>query len=181
MFCLPKTAWPPTYHQQVFGLLPTDRPHVVKVQATYDLPWGTTIGAFGIVESGLPMTSQISWTGYPIYYAGRGDLGRLPVFKNMDLNVQHEFRLGGNRRVMVAANISNLFDLKTVTDFYSTNRWRSGVSFDEKTFFTTNWTPESVIAAARAAGSTIQDQKWYKVPDSYQGARQIRLQAKFSF
>ncbi|MEO5897411.1 MAG: hypothetical protein ABIS06_17105 [Vicinamibacterales bacterium] len=36
----------------VFGLLPTDRPHYLKVQATYDLPWGTNVGVFSQVSSG---------------------------------------------------------------------------------------------------------------------------------
>jgi hypothetical protein len=34
-------------NQAVFGRLQTDRPHVVKMQATYDFPWGTTVGAYG--------------------------------------------------------------------------------------------------------------------------------------
>ena len=66
-------------NQAVFGLLPTDRPHVLKLQGTYDFPWGTNVGVFAIVQSGYPMTSTFALHGYPIYYAGRSDLGRSPT------------------------------------------------------------------------------------------------------
>ncbi len=168
-------------HQQVFGLLPTDRPHVVKLQATYDMPWGMSLGGFYIIESGLPMSSQFTYLGYPIYYNDRGDLGRLPVYSNLDLNIQQEFRLGGSKRIVLSANVTNLFDQKIVTNYYSTNPYRSGVNYTEEEFFTTSWTPASLVAKARAGGSTIKDEAWYKTPNAYQGTRQMRVQAKFSF
>ncbi len=58
---------------------------------------------------------------------------------------------------------------------------RAGVSPSEATFFTTDWTPESLVAYYRSQGSTIKDESWYKVPNAYQATRQMRLQAKFSF
>ncbi len=152
-------------HQQVFGLLPTDRPHVVKLQGTYDLPWGMSLGAFYIIESGLPMSSQFTYLGYPIYYNDRGDLGRLPKFSQLDLNIQQEFRLGGSKRIILAANVTNLFDQKIVDRHYSTNPYRSGVNYTEEEFFTTSWTPASLVARARSEGSTIKDEAWYKTPN----------------
>ena len=169
-------------HQQVFGLLPTDRPHVVKLQGTYDLPWGMSLGAFYIIESGLPMSSQFTYLGYPIYYNDRGDLGRLPMFNQLDFNIQQEFRLGGSKRVILAANISNVFDQKIAIDNYSNNPYRSGVNYTEEEFFTTSWTPASLVARARSEGSTIKDEAWYKVPNfrTSQGTRSMRVQAKFT-
>jgi len=170
-------------NQQVFGLLATDRPHVLKVQATYDFPWGTSVGAYGILQSGLPQSSVMSFNGYPIYYAGRGDLGRLPVYKQVDLNVQHDLRLGGNRRITLQANISNLFDLAGYTSLYTVQRFRSNQTppNPKKVFYGGPWTPESVSAMVRAAGSTVLDQDFYNVLNGLQGRRTIRFMAKFSF
>ena len=42
----------------VFGLLQTDRPHVFKVEGSYDLPWGTGLGLFWIAQSGTPMQTE---------------------------------------------------------------------------------------------------------------------------
>jgi hypothetical protein len=167
--------------QQVFGNLATDRPHVIKLTGTYDLPWGSSLGVYGILESGLPQTGEFSWQGYPIYYGGRGNLGRLPAFKQVDLQAQHEFRVGGNRRLSVQANIVNLFDTKTITYWYGVNPYRDGVFPSDAEFFGGAWTPEQVVAKYRALGSTIRDQVWFKTPNTYQNRREIRLQAKFSF
>jgi hypothetical protein len=169
--------------QAVFGLLPTDRPHVLKVQATYDLPWGTTLGAYGIVQSGLPQSSMLSYSGYPIYYAGRNDLGRTPIYKQVDLNVQHDLRLGARRRVSLAANITNLFDLAGYTSLYTTFPYRSGVTMpnDDAVFFGGPWTPAQLVANRNEAGANILPSDFYNLLEGRQGRRSIRFQAKFSF
>ncbi len=167
--------------QAVYGLLPTDRPHVLKAQATYDLPWGTTVGLYGVIQSGLPQTSDINWNGYPVYYDGRANLGRLPVYKNLDLNVQHDFRLGGSRRITVQANFLNLFDIKSVTGWYSTEPYRDRVAPSDAVFFGGPWTPQPVVADLRAIGGTVRDQVWYMTPDAYQNRREIRFNVKYTF
>jgi hypothetical protein len=167
--------------QQVFGRLATDRPHVVKAQATYDLPWGTTVGVFGILETGTPVTEEFTYQGYPIYVNGRGNLGRYPTYSQIDLNLAHEFRLGGNKRLTLQWNIVNLFDFKTATVYYSTNHYRDGVYPDASQFFDAPWSPSAVVSQFRADGQTIRDEQLFKVPTIYQGAREMRLQAKFSF
>ena len=48
--------------------------------------------------------------GYPIRYLGRGSDGRTPFLTQTDLYVQHEFKIGGSRRVQLSANVLNLFD-----------------------------------------------------------------------
>ena len=170
-------------NRAVFGLLPTDRPHVLKVQATYDFPWGTSVGAYGILQSGLPQSSVMSYNGYPIYYAGRGDLGRLPVYKAVDLSVQHDLRLGGNRRVTLQANISNPFDLAGYTSLYTVQRFRDNQTppNPKQVFYGGPWTPESVRDMVWAKGGNVRDQDFYNVLNGRQGRRAIRFTAKFSF
>ena len=167
--------------QQVFGRLHTDRPHVLKVSGTYDLPWGTSLGVYGIVQSGLVMTEQFTFQRYPTYPHGRGNLGRTPIWSQLDLQVQHEFRLGGNQRLILNANIDNLFDQATWYNYYSSRQWRDTVNFPDSVYFGAPWTPEALVADARAAGSRVRDELLFGVQDSFQGERSIRLQAKWVF
>ena len=95
----------------VYGLLPTDRPHYFKVQGTYDLPWGTNVGAFAQASSGGPISTTINLLGYnPTFINGRGDLGRLPWTSQLDMFLQHEFRVFGAQRFAVNLNIDNVFN-----------------------------------------------------------------------
>jgi hypothetical protein len=170
-------------NKAVFGLLPTDRPHVVKLQATYDFNFGLSLGAFGIVESGYPQTSSITWQGYPVYANGRGDLGRSPVYKNLDLNVSQEIKLGGRKRLVLNANVSNLFDLKTPLDYYTNSPWRTGVNPPDSTYGGP-WDPLAEVNKVRAAANNpqaIRDADFYKVWNSFQSRREIRLNARFTF
>jgi len=171
-------------NKAVFGLLPTDRPHVLKIQGTYDMPWGTSIGLFGIFESGLTNTSSISYVSYPVYYLGRNDLGRMPYYKQIDLNVQHTFKLGKQMRLMLQANLDNAFDFATYTSVYTTSPIRSGSTTPtdpDKFFYGGPWTLESLKALKVADGVTFVNSDYYNTLYGQQSRRAVRLQAKFSF
>src|SRR5262249_44855736 len=58
-----------------YGRLQSDRPFVFKLQPGYILPkFGTMVGAEIDVESGLPQSSQVTFTNVPVYVFGRNDL-----------------------------------------------------------------------------------------------------------
>lgn len=172
--------------RQVLGRLGTDRPHVMKLWATYDLPWGTSLGLLGLAQSGLLQSSVIRWTGgYGVYFNGRGDLGRLPWYKQVDLQVEHSFHLRQSQRISLQTNVSNLFDFKTVTGYYASNSgtspWRNNVNGGDAVFFGGPWNASDVVAAARAKGAVIRDEVWYKTPDWYQARRQVRFSVRYDF
>jgi hypothetical protein len=167
--------------EQVFGRLHTDRPHVLKVSGSYDFKWGTLVGLYGILQSGLVLTDTFSFQGYPVYYEGRGSLGRSDVLSELSMNIQHEFRIGGNRRLILNANISNLLDQKALIGYYSTNRWRDTVRMSDAVFFGAPWEAADLVAQKRAEGANIRDEQLYRHPNSFQGRRDMRFQAKFVF
>ena len=104
------------------GRLPTDRPHQFKVQANYELPFGTLIGANEYIASGIPVTREaaaISPSNFPIQYLGRLSDGRTPTVSQTDLTVSHQFRLG-TRSFTVGMDIINLFDQKTAINKFMT-------------------------------------------------------------
>jgi len=53
--------------QLVYGVLNSDRPHQFKLSGSYDFNFGLSVGAFYILESGLPnsTTMRVSGGGYP--------------------------------------------------------------------------------------------------------------------
>jgi hypothetical protein len=98
----------------VVGPLPGDRPHQFKAQASYQAPFGTTVGVSQYVGSGTPVSTQMLQHGVEFFPYGRGDLGRTPTLKQTDLLLQHRFSFGGRYGLEVFGNILNLFDSDTV-------------------------------------------------------------------
>ena len=67
---------------------------VLKMQPSYILPWGTMAGAEIDVESGLPQSSTVTFTGVPVFVFGRNDLGRSPTYSYVNLNFQQDVQAG---------------------------------------------------------------------------------------
>jgi hypothetical protein len=108
----------------LYGILPTDRPHVFKFYGSREFKFGTEIGGFFRVMSGTPMTTQVNTSnGIPMYVDGRGDMGRTPVFSQTDLMVAHEFKVGSSetKKLRFEFNIMNLFNQKT--NVYTMDRY----------------------------------------------------------
>ena len=181
----------------VFGLLPTDRPHYFKLQATYDLPWGTNVGMQSYLASGGPKSTSINLLGYsPTFINGRGDLGRLPWTSQMDLFVQHDFRLLRGHRFAVNLNIDNLFNQAGILNM-TTTPWRDQFSVPssiassvttpgvlsarDNYLLNTGYDPAFLVSAMRAAGSRMRDNSLYGKPSSFQGRRSMRLGFKYTF
>jgi len=182
--------------QPVLGLLPTDRPHYFKVQGTYDLPWGTNVGVFAQVTSGTPVSTSINLLGFsPTFINGRGDLGRTPVFSQIDMFLQHEFRLMAQQRVSVNLNIDNLFNQDAVTSITGTP-WRDnftvpssiasstttpGVLSDRDNYLLHGYDPQFLVNAIRASGGRMRNNSLLGLPSGFQGRRALRLGFKYTF
>jgi hypothetical protein len=106
--------------QPVYGVLGTDRPVQFKANGFYTMPWGTNVGAVYYAMSGTPVTRQVNMvSSFPVQYLGRLSDGRLPMFSQLDLNLQHAFRIGGARRVEVSLNVLNLLDQDTAVNRFA--------------------------------------------------------------
>ena len=166
----------------VSGPLATDRPHFLNLVGEYDFPWGTAVSLAVAVGSGLPQTSEFYYQNYPVYYHGRNDLGRLPAFSQVNLQVQQEFRLGGTGRLALQAVIWNLFDQKNVIGYYSVTPYRDSVLMpNDNLFFGGPWDPAQMVALRRAQGVIIRDDVWFKTSNTYQAPREVRFGVRFRF
>jgi hypothetical protein len=172
--------------QPVLGRLATDRPHQFKAQVTYSAPWGTAVGLDGWIESGSPLQSQLSWRGFPVFFSGRGDLGRTPTYSQLNLVVQHDLRLPDGRKVNFNVNVTNLFDQKSAININNTP-WRDsfnvpGLSSDaSNAYFFNGFDAAALAAQIRASGGTMRPNPLFNLPSVYQSRREIRLGVRFSF
>ncbi len=151
--------------QPVYGPLGTDRPHQFKLQATYDLPWGTTIGADYFLASGTPQSSTFTFKSVPVYDHGRNNMGRTPVYSNTNLFLQHDVRLPGRSRLNIGLNITNLFDQDTVTRYFTT-RYRDQISGLTDAQFFQGFDSAALVASR----SSIRPDPRFGQPDQYQVA-----------
>jgi hypothetical protein len=170
------------------GVFDTDRTHQIKAQVLYMFKWGTSVGLNEYVASGTPITRQvpiITGSNYPIRYLGRNSEGRTPMFSQADLYVQHSFKIGGGRNVIVNANLLNLFNQRVVTNKVSTIR-RSGVIpnapgyYQEAAFYAGQLNFDQLIAKAVANGlMTLNPQ--FGMANAYQDPIVARFGVKLTF
>ena len=163
-----------------YGLLPTDRPNQFKTQFIYSFPFGTTVGLDQYVASGVPVTREIGIyppNTLPVQYLGRKSDGRTPMYSQTNLQIQHQFRLAGDRRLDLIFNVLNLFDQKAATSKFSTYQAAGfGVIPDEPAFYAGQETLASLIASQHVA----QDPR-FLMNNAFQMPLQARIGVKFQF
>lgn len=118
----------------VFGRLPTDRPHVLKLYGAKSFKFGTEIGAFYRLTSGTPVSTEVTTVNdIPMYAEGRGNLGRTPVFSQTDVVVAHVLKFGEVKRLRLEFNATNLFNQKTamyIFPYYNIENLYSSTGID---------------------------------------------------
>jgi outer membrane receptor protein involved in Fe transport len=170
---------------EAIGRLNTDRPVQFKLQGAYTTPWGTNVGLNFFAFSGLLQSSTVTFQGVPVYFKGRGDLGRTPMLNQTDLLLSHDFKIMGNSRIGLQANITNLFDQETVTGV-ATAAFRDAMvipGFGDRVaeaFFQPGGIDVFAIQASRLPNSG-RPSPLYKQANAFQGARSIRLGARITF
>ena len=166
-----------THGSPVLGRLNTDRPHFLKLQGTYDLPWGTSIGANWYARSGALFSKGITYQDYgQVWYDGRGTLGRAPMEQALDLLAQQEFKLVGRTRVNLNLNVANVFDNDVATAIWSA-QYRDSFALTPIESFFAGFDPVAVAAA----NSRIRPDARFGQRYLFLGRREIRLGARISF
>jgi len=160
--------------ENVFGLLATDRPHQFKFFGNYLLntkAGGTTFSLSQQAFSGTPLSSEVTFI-VPVFYNGRGDLGRTPFFTQTDVLVAHSFNVTERVALKFDANVINLLNQATVVG-RTTRINRNG----DLGAFVANpyggYDAESFINPAN--GATPARNPIYNLPSAYQGIRDVRL------
>jgi hypothetical protein len=171
-----------------YGRMGTDIPVQFKALATYVMPWGTSVGIDQRVQSGLLHTTSVNYQSVPVPVYGYGDLGRTPTFSQTNLLFGHTFRLPGNTRFNVQLNVENLFDQDTVTAYDTTPYLNGSLTFPNERVnfneFFAGFDPRAVMAALNARTPSLgnPDPRYGSgLGTSFQGARSVRVYARFQF
>ncbi len=167
------------------GRLATDRPHTFKFFGGYTLNnklGGTTISPNFFVYSGTPLTTEanvISTTPAAPY--GRGDLGRTPIFYNLDLNVMHDFKPFSANEAMkfrfeftvFNALNTNIVTNKSVTLLHEND---GVLGFDHDADFFKGFNTRSLMTQ-----QGIRVSPYYGWASGFQSPRSMRIQLSFFF
>jgi hypothetical protein len=167
------------------GRLATDRPHTFKFFGGYTLNsilGGTTIAPSFVAYSGTPLTSEINAIStVPVYPYNRGDLGRTPIFHNMDLNIMHDFKpfkSNENLKLRFEFTVFNLLNSGIVTNKYVNMAHDDDLQLDfahEVDIFK-GFNTRSLMATQE-----IRMDPQYNLPMNWQTPRSARIQLSFFF
>ena len=151
------------------GLLGQDRPHLFKLLASYDLPFGFTLGGFLRIQSGTPWEAHgYTASNYARYLEPAGSR-RLPTWTNFDLLGAYTFKFGGDMSVRLEGRVQNLFNTQTVL---SVNQMQYNDPYvDPPTGSTANLGPQQ----------TKQPNALFGTPTAWASPRRFVLTAYFNF
>ncbi len=168
--------------QNVFGLLATDRPHTLKLFLNYAQPWGksgeTLFSVNQIAYSGTPLTSTVGFI-VPVFYAGRGDLGRTPVYTQTDLLISHTISLGERVKLKLDANFTNLLNQGAVIDTDQAFNRSGSINITDAAFYKGGWDVNTLVNSV--TGAVPSKNINYKFANAYQGIRDVRLGMRLTF
>ncbi|HEX9101055.1 MAG TPA: hypothetical protein VF997_02570, partial [Polyangia bacterium] len=103
------------------GPMPNDRPHILKVQGSYFVPFGANTMVFGLafnMQSGTPIEVLGANTLYGVsetFILPRGSGGRTPTLTSFDLHVSYRRQLSRLFGFEAYADVFNLFNQQEVT------------------------------------------------------------------
>jgi hypothetical protein len=166
----------------VFGLLPTDRPHALKLFPRYQYSWGkghaTDFSIAQFVASGTPLSSEVFYI-VPVFFNGRGDLGRTPTYSQTDLLLAHTINLSERVKARFSANIINLFNQGAVTSVTTRINRTGGLTLTRDEFFR-GFDVNSLLTPVDSSVAPARN-PIYNLPNAYQGIREIRLGLRILF
>jgi hypothetical protein len=158
----------------VYGLLATDRTHQLKLFGNYLLKTragATTFSLSQVAFSGTPLSSEVTFI-VPAFYAGRGDLGRTPVYTQTDVLLAHRFEVNEKVALKFDVNVINLFNQAVVTS----RTVRLNRNGDLDLLVPNPYGGYNATALVNAAnGAAPARNPIYNLPSAYQGIREVRM------
>ncbi|HKX32210.1 MAG TPA: carboxypeptidase regulatory-like domain-containing protein [Blastocatellia bacterium] len=175
--------------RNAYGLLATDRPHTFKFFGSYDKPWkkggSTTFSFTQLAYSGTPLSSTATVI-VPVFFNGRGDLGRTPTMTQTNLLIYHSVNVSERVKMRFDLNVTNLFNQAAMTNI-NPNLYRNGSAnptleqffggFNARNFIK----PDGINPETGLPYGSPNINPIYGRPTTYQGGRELRLGFRFEF
>lgn len=154
----------------VEGRLPTDRPHQLRLLASWRGPGGLSAGLNQYAGSGTPITTRVSRQGVYFFPYGRGDLGRTPTLTQTDLRLAWTRPLAilSASEIEVSATVLNLFDEDTPLA-YGENLLRDDLRLTDAELRAGFDLPHLI-----ATQNPARDPR-YRQPSQFQAPREVRV------
>jgi RND family efflux transporter MFP subunit len=127
-----------------------------------------------IAPAADPVTRQVTLQNATVFYRGRGSDGRTDTLSQLDLYVQQEFRLGGQRRLQLSLNVLNLLDQDAVTGVYS-QQYATNIPMTADDFF------DGFDVAQLATQYGLPGDPRFLQPEAYQPTREVWVAVKLLF
>lgn len=173
-----------SHGNNTYGRLATDRPHTFKFFGNYDVLWGkggtTNFSISQIAYSGTPLSSELTVV-VPVFFDGRGDLGRTPVYTQTDGLVTQSFNVSERVKLVFDANVLNIFNQSIATNYavrinrngnITVGAPGSGAKLTDQQFVT-GFDAKSFLNPVNGASPALSP--IYGLPTAFQGGREIRL------
>lgn len=169
--------------QNVYGLLATDRPHTFKLFLNYSQPWGgksgeTLFSINQIAYSGTPLSSTVGFI-VPVFFNGRGDLGRTPALTQTDVLIMHTINLSERVKMKFEANVTNLFNQAAVTNTDQSFSRSGSINISDADFYKGGWNVNNLVNPV--TGAVPARNINYGFATGYQGIRDVRLGMRVQF
>ena len=161
--------------RNVFGRLATDRPHQFKLFGNYEFKTRagvTNVSMSQIVYSGTPQTSTVTFI-VPVFFNGRGDLGRTPTFTQTDMLLAHTIMLTERVRAKFDVNVTNLLNQAAVTGLFPFINRNGNLPITVEQFFK-GFDVEPLLKPVDSSLTPARS-PIYALPNAYQGIRDVRL------
>lgn len=167
--------------KNVYGRLATDRPHQFKIFGAYEFKTRaglTDLSLSQVAFSGTPLSSEVLYI-VPVFFNGRGDLGRTPVYTQTDLLASHTFTLSERVKAKVDINVTNLLNQDVVTGVTTRINRNGNLPLTLAQFFA----GFDALSFIKPANSTVSPafNPIYNLPSAYQGIRDVRVGFHLSF
>jgi hypothetical protein len=119
-----------------------------------------------------------------VYFNGRGDMGRTPVYFNTDFNVMHDFKPFTAHEtwgLRLEFSVFNLFNSSTVTNKYTLYSHTDDGQINLPNSSPVTIFSQGINVKALMAAQGIRVDPQYGQANSFQGPRNMRLQVAFRF
>jgi hypothetical protein len=139
------------------------------------------VGLNAYVASGTPVSRTVRYMPsppqpYSALYLGRESDGRTPALSQLDLHLQHEFRLGGEKRLQLLANVLNLFDQRAATNIHPFQ-----LEMGAALLFTADDLFRGIDTRALIQEQGIPENPMFLMASEFQQPREIRFGMRFAF
>jgi hypothetical protein len=132
----------------------------------------TNFSVSQIAYSGTPLSSEVLII-VPVFYNGRGDMGRTPVFTQTDLLLAHSVKFGEHLTAKFDANVINLLNQANVVGVTTRINRSGNIALSLPDFLAGVDVPSLIQPAASSTPPAFNP--IYGLPNAYQGGREIRL------